>query len=109
MIYIWFLNHSVHGTLDRAILKLIVRMLIPDGLQVKIWPSHERLQEGEGSCVRHGLGGIMEIVMKWGGKKMAVRSRVIVDSELFVASEKTGCLAGQVMGAWNTVGFFQLC
>lgn len=108
MIYIWFLNHSVHGTLDRAVLKLIVRMLIPDGLQVKVWPSHERLQKGEGSCVRHGLGGIMEIVMKWGGKKMAIRSRVIIDSELFVASEKSRCLACQVMNARDT-SFFQLC
>lgn len=45
MIHVWLLDHRAHGVLDRSILKFIVRVLLPNLLQVKIGTVHPFLQK----------------------------------------------------------------
>ena len=61
MVHVWLLHHSTHSMLDRSVGELIVRVLLPDVFQIKVWPAHPRLQELQVSCVRHRVRSVVEI------------------------------------------------
>ena len=42
---IWLFDHGCHGLFDATAGKLVVRVLVPDGFEVEIRASHERLQK----------------------------------------------------------------
>lgn len=47
MIDVRLLNHRAHRLGDVPGLEFVVRVLVPDGLEVKVGPVHEFLEEGE--------------------------------------------------------------
>lgn len=53
MVDVWFLDHSTHSMLDRAIGKLVVGMLFPDILEIKIRAPNLGFEELEVSRVRN--------------------------------------------------------
>lgn len=60
MIDIRLLHHCAHRVLDRAVRKFVVRVLVPDQFEIEVRAVHELLEMCDASCVRDGLGGVVE-------------------------------------------------
>lgn len=56
VVHVWLLHHGAHGVLHGAVGELVVRVLVPDGLEVKVRAPDEGLEEGEAARVGDGLG-----------------------------------------------------
>lgn len=53
MIHIWLLYHRRHGFLNGPIPKFIIRMLVPDLLEVKVWAIEMLLEENDSASMSH--------------------------------------------------------
>lgn len=82
VIYVRLLNHRGHGMLDRAVGKLIMRVLVPDRFQVEERAPNQGLEERQVAGVRDGLGGVVELAGKWRGEFEGCESGIEVFSEL---------------------------
>ena len=78
MINVWLLYHSTHGMLNRSIGKFVVSMLFPDVLEIKVRPSDFGLKKLEISSVRNRLHVVVEVLMEWCCKSVALSFGVIV-------------------------------
>jgi hypothetical protein len=61
MVHVWLLHHSTHSVLDRSVGELVVRVLLPNVFQIKVWTAHLRLQELQVSCMCHRVRGVVEV------------------------------------------------
>ncbi len=77
VIHVGLLDHCAHGVFDGAVLKLVIRVLLPDQLQVEIWPTHAWFEELQVPRMRHGFGGVVELVLEGNGKVFLVRVEVL--------------------------------
>lgn len=78
MVHIRLLNHGAHRMLDGAVCKLIVRVLFPNGLEIKVRPVHARLEELQAARVRYRLGVVVEVLMGRCGESPTLRGGVTV-------------------------------
>jgi hypothetical protein len=78
MIHIRFLYHRAHGVLHGPICKLIVRMLVPDSLEVEKRTIHELLEKRKIPRVGYRLGAIIEMVLERGSKEVAFDAPIVI-------------------------------
>ena len=66
VIYVGLLDHCPHGALYRPVVKFVICMLIPDGLEIEIGSLHELLQEGKIPGMGNRLGRVAELFLERG-------------------------------------------
>lgn len=87
MIDIRLLNHGTHRMLNRPIGKFIMSMLLPDMLQIKIWPPNLWFEKLKVPRMRDGLHIIVKVLVERCCERMALCLGIeILDAKCLVSA-----------------------
>lgn len=98
---IWLSNHSRHRLLDIAVAKLVVRVLVPNLLEVEVGAVHDALEVRQVASVRDAFERVVEGIAEGRGEKRGGCGWVVMLSKDLGTGWLAIELPGQVDEGWD--------